>query len=66
MFKVGDIVRGNKLSDGYYEVTNSHMKRAMVIDMNPGWYIVKILQHDYPEFIGQTFYMKTEYAEAVG
>jgi hypothetical protein len=58
-FKVGDLVKGNKLSDERYGVTTSEMTLGEVISVNnldfKDSFSVKILKHEDEKWIGEKF-----------
>lgn len=55
-FKVGDIVRGTKESDGAYNITNSNMAKGEVVRVrDDGKIDIKIIENKNGAFVGSTF-----------
>lgn len=55
-FNVGDIVKGNEKSDGFYALTNQDMTRAEVVDVYKDYIDLKVLEHRNSNIVGKTYY----------
>ena len=65
-FKVGDIVRGTKESDGVYNITNSNMTKGEVVRVrDDGKIDIKIIENKNGAFVGSTFEVVPRFFEKV-
>ena len=55
-FKVGDIVKGNKMSDDRYSITNSSCIGEVIETNEFGFIVLKIISHERFEYhVGEAF-----------
>lgn len=64
-FKVGDIIKGNVLSDKRYGFTNSKMTKGEVVSIIGEQIRIRILEHKYLSYIGGTHSVLEEYFDLV-
>ena len=55
-FKVGDIVKGNKVSDDRYSITNSSCIGEVIETNEFGFIVLKLISHEqYKDHVGEVF-----------
>lgn len=55
-FKVGDIIKGNKMSDDRYSITNSSCIGEVIETNEFGFIVLKIISHEqYKNHVGEVF-----------
>ena len=65
-FKIGDIVKGNKMSDGKYSITNSYCVGEVIETNEFGIIMLKIISHEqYEDHIGEEFVVDDDYFDLV-
>lgn len=65
-FKVGDIVKGNKMSDDKYSITNSYCVGEVIETNEFGFIVLKIISHERFEYhVGETFSVEDDYFDLV-
>ena len=65
-FKVGDIVKGNKMADGKYSITNSYCVGEVIETNEFGIIMLKIISHEqYKDHIGEEFVVDDDYFDLV-
>lgn len=65
-FKIGDIVKGNKMSDDKYGITNSSCIGEVIETNEFGFIVLKIISHEqYEKWIGETLSVKDDYFDLV-
>lgn len=65
-FKIGDIVKGNKMSDGKYSITNSYCVGEVIEANEFGFILLKIISHEkYEDHIGEAFAVEDDYFDLV-
>lgn len=65
-FKIGDIVKGNEMSDGRYSITNSYCVGEVIEANEFGIILLKIISHElYEDHIGETFTVEDDYFDLV-
>ena len=53
-FKIGDIVKGNKMSDGKYSITNSYCVGEVIETNEFGIIMLKLISHEkYKDHVGE-------------
>ena len=61
-FKIGDIVKGNKMSDGKYSITNSYCVGEVIETNEFGIIMLKIISHEqYEDHVGEEFVVDDDY-----
>lgn len=65
-FKIGDIVKGNEMSDGKYSITNSSCVGEVIETNKFGFILLKIISHEkYKDHIGEAFAVEEHYFDLV-
>lgn len=65
-FKVGDIVKGNKMSDDKYSITNSYCVGEVIETNEFGFIVLKIISHERFEYhVGEAFSVEDNYFDLV-
>lgn len=65
-FKVGDIVKGNKMSDDKYSITNSYCVGEVIETNEFGFIVLKIISHERFEYhVGEAFSVEDDYFDLV-
>lgn len=65
-FKIGDIVKGNKMSDDRYSITNSSCIGEVIETNEFGFIVLKIISHElYKDHVGETFSVEDNYFDLV-
>ena len=65
-FKIGDIVKGNKMSDGKYSITNSYCVGEVIETNEFGAILLKIISHEqYKDHVGEEFVVDDDYFDLV-
>ena len=65
-FKVGDIVKGNKMSDGKYSITNSYCVGEVIETNEFGIIMLKLISHEkYKDHVGEEFVVDDDYFDLV-
>ena len=65
-FKVGDIVKGNEMSDGKYSITNSYCVGEVIETNEFGIIMLKIISHEqYEDHVGEEFVVDDDYFDLV-
>ena len=65
-FKIGDIVKGNEMSNGKYSITNSYCVGEVIEANEFGIILLKIFSHElYEDHIGETFTVEDDYFDLV-
>ena len=55
-FKVGDIVKGNKMSDGRYSVTNSYCTGKVIEVYEDDTFLLKVISHKlHKGYVGEEY-----------
>lgn len=65
-FNVGDIVKGNEMSDGKYSITNSYCVGEVIETNEFGIILLKLISHElFESHVGKTFSVKDDYFDLV-
>ena len=65
-FKIGDIVKGNKMSDGKYSITNSYCVGEVIETNEFGIIMLKLISHEkYKDHVGEEFVVDDDYFDLV-
>lgn len=65
-FKIGDIVKGNEMSDGKYSITNSSCIGEVIEANEFGIILLKIISHEkYEDYVGEAFAVDDDYFDLV-
>ena len=65
-FKIGDIVKGNEMSNGKYSITNSYCVGEVIEANEFGIILLKIISHEYYENrVGELFSVDDDYFDLV-
>ena len=65
-FKIGDIVKGNEMSDGKYSITNSYCVGEVIETNEFGFIVLKIISHEqYEDHVGEAFSVEDNYFDLV-
>ena len=65
-FKIGDIVKGNKKSDGKYSITNSYCVGEVIETNEFGIILLKLISHEqYKDHVGEEFAVEDDYFDLV-
>lgn len=65
-FKIGDIVKGNEMSDGKYSITNSYCVGEVIEANEFGEILLKIISHEkYEDYVGEAFAVDDDYFDLV-
>ena len=65
-FKVGDIVKGNEMSNGKYSITNSYCVGEVIETNEFGFIVLKIISHERFEYhVGEAFSVEDNYFDLV-
>ena len=65
-FKIGDIVKGNEMSDDRYSITNSSCVGEVIEANEFGMILLKIISHEqYKDHIGEAFAVEELYFDLV-
>lgn len=65
-FKIGDIVKGNEMSDDRYSITNSYCVGEVIEANEFGIILLKIISHEkYEDHIGEAFAVDDDYFDLV-
>ena len=65
-FKIGDIVKGNKMADGKYSITNSYCVGEVIETNEFGIIMLKIISHEqYKDHVGEEFVVDDDYFDLV-
>lgn len=65
-FKVGDIVKGNEMSDGKYSITNSYCIGEVIETNEFGSILLKVISHEQFEYqVGESFVVEDDYFDLV-
>ena len=65
-FKIGDIVKGNKMADGKYSITNSHCIGEVIETDEFGFIVLKVISHEqYEDQVGEIFSVEDDYFDLV-
>lgn len=65
-FKVGDIVKGNKMSDDKYSITNSYCVGEVIETNKFGFIVLKIISQERFEYhVGEAFSVEDDYFDLV-
>ena len=65
-FKIGDIVKGNKMSDGKYSIANSYCVGEVIETNEFGIIMLKIISHEqYKDHVGEEFVVDDDYFDLV-
>lgn len=65
-FKIGDIVKGNEMSDDRYSITNSYCVGEVIETNEFGMILLKIISHEkYEDHIGEAFAVDDDYFDLV-
>ena len=65
-FKVGDIVKGNEMSDDKYSITNSYCVGEVIETNEFGIILLKIISHErYKDHVGENFPVDDVYFDLV-
>ena len=55
-FKIGDIVKGNEMSDGRYSFTNSYCTGKVIEVYEDGTFLLKVISHErYEDQVGEEY-----------
>lgn len=55
-FKIGDIVKGNEMSNGRYRFTNSYCTGKVIEVYEDGTFLLKVISHEnYENRVGEVF-----------
>lgn len=65
-FKIGDIVKGNKMSDDKYGIANSYCVGEVINTNEFGFILLKIISHElYKDHIGEAYAVNDDYFDLV-
>lgn len=65
-FKIGDIIKGNEMSDGKYSITNSYCVGEVIETNEFGFIVLKILTHEhYKNEVGNEYSVEDNYFDLV-
>ena len=65
-FKIGDIVKGNEMTNDKYSITNSSCIGEVIETNEFGEILLKIISHElYEDHIGETFTVEDDYFDLV-
>lgn len=65
-FRIGDIVKGNEMSNNKYSITNSYCVGEVIETNEFGIILLKIISHElYEDHIGETFTVEDDYFDLV-
>lgn len=65
-FKVGDIVKGNEMSDGKYSFTNSYCTGKVIEVYEDGTFLLKVISHErYEDQVGEEYPVEDNYFDLV-
>ena len=65
-FKVGDIVKGNEMSDGRYSFTNSYCTGRVIEVYEDGTFLLKVISHERYEYqVGEEYPVEDDYFDLV-
>ena len=65
-FKVGDIVKGNEMSDDRYSITNSSCVGEVIETNEFGMILLKIISHErYKDHVGEEYPVEEHYFDLV-
>lgn len=65
-FKVGDIVKGNEMSDDRYSITNSYCVGEVIETNEFGMILLKIISHEhYKDHVGEEYPVDDDYFDLV-
>lgn len=65
-FKIGDIVKGNKMSDGRYGFTNSYCTGKVIEVYEDGTFLLKVISHErYEDQVGEEYPVDDDYFDLV-
>ena len=65
-FKIGDIVKGNKMSDGKYSFTNSYCTGEVIEVYEDGTFLLKVISHEcYEDQVGEEYPVDDDYFDLV-
>lgn len=65
-FKIGDIVKGNEMSDGKYRFTNSYCTGKVIEVYEDGTFLLKVISHKlYKEHIGEEYPVDEDYFDLI-
>ena len=65
-FKIGDIVKGNEMSDGRYSFTNSYCTGKVIEVYEDGSFLLKVISHElYEDQVGEVYPVDEDYFDLV-
>lgn len=65
-FKIGDIVKGNEMSDDRYSITNSSCVGEVIETNEFGMILLKIISHErYKDHVGEEYPVDDDYFDLV-
>lgn len=65
-FKIGDIVKGNKMANDKYDITDSSCIGEVIETNEYGSILLKIISHEkYKDHIGETYIVEDDYFDLV-
>lgn len=65
-FKIGDIVKGNEMSDGRYGFTNSYCTGKVIKVYEGGTFLLKVISHErYEDMAGEEYTVDEDYFDLV-
>ena len=65
-FKIGDIVKGNEMSDDRYSITNSYCIGEVIETNEFGSILLKVISHElYKDYIGEEYPVEDDYFDLV-
>lgn len=65
-FKIGDIVKGNEMSDDRYSITNSSCVGEVIETNEFGFIVLKLISHkQYEDKVGEAFSVEDDYFDLV-
>lgn len=65
-FKIGDIVKGNEMSDDRYSITNSSCVGEVIEANEFGMILLKIISHErYKDHVGEEYPVEDDYFDLV-
>ena len=65
-FKIGDIVKGNEMSDGRYSFTNSYCTGKVIEVYEDGTFLLKVISHErYEDQVGEEYPVDDDYFDLV-
>lgn len=65
-FKVGDIVKGNEMSNGKYSITNLYCVGEVIETNEDGSILLKVISHElYKDHIGEEYPVDEDYFDFV-